>query len=150
MALACRDKLPCVPFPVERKYVEEAEAKLAVRFPAAFVARMMRSNGGEVHVAGETWWLFPFWDRTDRKRLSRTSNDVVRETNNAREMSWFPARGVAIASNGAGDHLLFLPATEEPSRLGPEVHCWRLHGGEIAVALEDPYELWERDRDEDS
>ena len=34
-----------MPFPVERAYLEEAGAKLVVRFPAAFVGRTLRTNG---------------------------------------------------------------------------------------------------------
>ena len=135
-----------MPFAVERRYVEETEAKLRVRFPAAFVARMLRMNGGTVSVAGESWQLFPFWDRSDRKRVARTSNDIARETMNAREMSWFPPGGVAIASNGAGDHLLFLPAADDPGTLAPAVYFWDMHGdGQPVAVLDHPFELWEPD-----
>jgi hypothetical protein len=104
---------------------------------------MLRSNGGSVDAAGESWELFPFWDQSDRKRLSRTCNDIVRETLSAREMGWFPPQAVAIASNGAGDHLLLLPSPADPSTLGPEIHVWRMDGGETVVVLDHPFELWQ-------
>lgn len=41
---------------------------------------MMAQNGGVIWGDGDEWNLHPIWDKSDKKRLKRTSNDVVRET----------------------------------------------------------------------
>ena len=87
-----------MPFPVDLKFVTEAERKLGVKFPASFVLRMVRSNGGEVATPPDSWVLFPFLDTSDRKRLKRTCNDIVLETRKAREWRGFPGKGVAIGA----------------------------------------------------
>ena len=40
-------------FPVDIRFINEAERKLGVKFPASFVVRMVRNNGGEVSTHGE-------------------------------------------------------------------------------------------------
>lgn len=74
-----------MPFPVDIKYVNEAERKLGVKFPPAFVVRMVKENGGEVVTPLDVWQLHPFLDSSDRKRLARTCNDIARETAQAKE-----------------------------------------------------------------
>ncbi len=61
-------------------------------------------------------------DDSDRKRLSRTANDIVRETEAAREWDEFPADVVAIAGDGSGDALVLLPGSDE-------IYIWS-HEGE--------------------
>jgi hypothetical protein len=39
-----------MPFPVEGRWITAAEAKLAVRFPASFVTKISKHNGGTVSV----------------------------------------------------------------------------------------------------
>jgi len=92
-----------MPFPVDIKYVTEAERKLGVEFPAAFVIRMVKNNGGELSTPTECWELYPFLDSSDRKRRKRTCNDIVLETRKARDWPDFPADVVAIGGNGTGD-----------------------------------------------
>ena len=98
-----------MPFPVERRFIEDTERELGVQFPDAFKKKMMLMNGSEVSVASEVWQLFPFWDKSDSKRLSRTCNHIGLETKNAKSSLSFPAEAIAIATNGAGDHLVFIP-----------------------------------------
>ena len=116
-----------MPFDVEQRFVEQTEVELGVKFPAAFVARMRASNGGEVVLVEEgdewVWFLYPFFDDLDRRRLRRTCNDIVRETRSAREWSGFPQDGVAIANDGSGNQLLFLPHGETRV-LRDEVFVW--------------------------
>jgi len=84
-----------MPFPVDRKYIEQMESKLAVTFPEAFHTGMAVLNGGEIDTGQEYWRLFPVFDTSDKKRLKRTSNDIVRETISAKDWTGFPEYAVA-------------------------------------------------------
>lgn len=130
-----------MPFPLPPTMLAEAQARLGVLFPPSFAARMQRDNGGEVVAAHEDWFLFPVADTTDRKRLARTANHVERETALARGWPGFPPGAVAIANNGGGDLLVFLPDAADPTRLAPAVHAWRHEGGEVELVAEGFEEL---------
>jgi hypothetical protein len=119
-----------MPFPVAEQFIAETERKLGASFPQAFRERMSRSNGGELSTADEVWQLYPFFDTSDRKRLSRTSNDIVRETASARQSFGFPAEAIAIGANGCGDHLVFLP-TPGSTVLQPQPFIWLHETGEL-------------------
>ena len=93
-----------MPFPVEEKYIQQTEEELQVLFPEAFKKRMMKENGGET--PDEEFQLFPFWDKSDRKRLSRTSNNISLETKNAKNWSGFPNNSIAIGVDGYGNLLI--------------------------------------------
>ncbi|MGE8540455.1 MAG: SMI1/KNR4 family protein, partial [Acinetobacter sp.] len=71
----------------------------------------------------ESWFLFPFQDTTDIKRIKRTMGHLVEEHKSTREIEDFPANSVAIAHNGAGDYLL-MRAADDP-QLGEEIYLWR-------------------------
>ena len=79
-----------MPFPVDSKWITETEAKLGVRFPASFVVAMTKMNGGAVDVGTDVFWLHPFMDKSDRKRIQRTSNSICRETASMREYGVLP------------------------------------------------------------
>ena len=130
-----------MPFPVDPKYVRDSEEKLSTTFPSMFKGKMLRDNGGSIDAAGDTWWLYPFFDAGDRKRTARTCNDIVRETRRMREWSNFPTGGVAIASNGTADQLVFLPGQESKDELGPAVYWWDHETGELQKVAEDFTEL---------
>jgi hypothetical protein len=106
-----------MPFPIDIKYVNETERKLGVKFPPAFVVRMVKSTGGEVSTPPDTWLLYPFLDTSDCKRLARTCNDIVRETAKAKEWPDYPTEAVAIGGNGCGDQLVLLPQPDAPPAL---------------------------------
>ena len=120
-----------MPFPVAEQFIAETERKLGVSFPTAFRTRMSRNNGGELLTDEDDWQLHPVFDTSDRKRLSRTSNDIVRETASAREWHGFPAEAVAIAANGSGDRLVLLPTTPGSTALQPQPFIWLHETGEI-------------------
>ncbi len=96
-----------MPFPLDIKFVRRAEAALGIAFPSGFIRRMLADNGGEqfVQLVGDTFQLFPFFDDSDKKRLKRTCNDIVRETGKARECAGFPPNAVAIGADGGGNYL---------------------------------------------
>jgi hypothetical protein len=128
-------------FPVDLEHVGRTEARLGVTFPPSFVERMLTENGGEVVIGEDAWSLNPFLDTSDKTRLKRTSNDIVVETESAREWPSFPQTAVAIASNGMGDHLVLLPDPEQPRQLQAAVFTWNHETGELDQVAEDFVEL---------
>lgn len=86
-----------MPWTVEPKYIDAAEAKLGATFPKSYRRHITSANGGTLSLLDDVWEVLPIWDTSTTKRASRTSNDVVRETLRLRELHWFPADGVAIA-----------------------------------------------------
>lgn len=129
-----------MPFPVDSVFIARAAEKLGIRLPLSYIAHMQRSNGGTVDAADQTWQLFPVYDDSDGKRIARTCNDIVRETKIARKWPGFPSNGVAIASNGAGDNLVFVP-NDSGERLAEVVHLWDHETGELTAVADDFGEL---------
>ena len=99
--------------------VAAAERELAVRLPTEYRQRLISVNGGELSTGGDDWVVFPVAESSQRAR-GRTQ-DIVAETRRARELDGFPSDAVAIASNTAGDLLVFLPAA---TGLDPQVQRW--------------------------
>lgn len=91
---------------------------------------MKIENGGEISTATDNWILFPFLNKLDKKTLSRTCNDIVLETNSAREWNLFPENAVAIGTNGCGDYLILKPDASGKKILDT-VFIWRHENGEI-------------------
>jgi len=120
-----------MPFPLDILCVRKAEARLGQELPSAYVASMLGENGGGVHAAGESWFLHPILDDTDKVRLKRTCNDIVYETNEARDWERFPQDGVSIAHDGAGNHLLLMPDPSQTTRLAEVVFRWDHETGEV-------------------
>ena len=120
-----------MPFPIDENYVSQTEEKLGVTFPQAFREKMMAENGGEVKTPADAWQLHPFFDASDKKRLKRTCNDIVRETCAAREWRGFPDGAVAIGSNGGGDLLILMPS-ENGQALQQTVFWWDHETGAVS------------------
>jgi hypothetical protein len=125
-----------MPFPVDISYINDAERKLGVRFPASFVVRMSKRNGGDLPAAIDVWQLHPFLDTSDRTRLKRTCNDIVTETKKARQRPSFPEHAVAIGANGGGDELILLPRPDANNVLGP-LYWWDHETGELKFICDD-------------
>ncbi|RCU50089.1 SMI1/KNR4 family protein [Corallincola holothuriorum] len=121
-------------FDLEEKYLAQFELQLGFKLPSSYRAAMAINNGGELVVGEEDWQLFPILDQSDRKRIARTCNHVLRETNEAREWHDFPDNAVAIASNGCGDLLIFLVANES---LSSEVYEWSHETRELTMVSKD-------------
>jgi hypothetical protein len=117
------------------RFVRQAEAKLGRSLPLGYVARLCRQNGGEARVGREAFSLFPVLDTSDRKRLARTCNDIVRETEWARRWPAFPPGALAIADNGGGDKLVLLPAPDAP-RFADAVYWWDHETGDLHLAAD--------------
>ncbi|HEO99416.1 MAG: SMI1/KNR4 family protein [Campylobacterales bacterium] len=129
-----------MPFPVDEKYIKETEEKLSVKFPTSFIDSMMKNNGGEISTDNDDWELYPFWDKSDKKRLARTCNDIVKETNNAKKWTNFPSNAIAIANNGCGDQMVFL---NENGTLRNTVYFWSHETGELLPIADDFLQLEE-------
>ena len=103
-----------MPFPGTEEMVGAAEARLGRRFPNALRDRLIMDNGGEVEAIGETWWLFPVWDPSNRKTMARTAGHVVRENETLRR-EWpdaLPPGYLVVADNGGGDYLAVAPGSD--------------------------------------
>ena len=120
-----------MPFPVDLKYIAETEQELGLIFPERFKTKMLKENGGELMTEDNDWELFPFFDKSDKKRISRTCNHIILETKQAKEWDNFPNDGIAIASNGCGDFLILLPEKEDRKTYGDEIYMWFHETGEI-------------------
>lgn len=112
-------------FPIDIKYIIETEQELGLTFPEQFKNKMLKENGGELMTEDDDWQLFPFFDKSDKKRISRTCNHIILETKYIRT-NWknFPDNGIAIASNDSGDCLVLLPTTENEKKLSDEIFMW--------------------------
>jgi hypothetical protein len=116
-------------FDLSEVWIAETETRLGARLPEDYRAAMMRRNGGGIVLDGEDWELYPIRDGSDRKRIARTANDILRETAACREWRGFPPAALAIAGNGDGDQLVFLRAGDG---CAPTVFRWLHETGELA------------------
>ena len=123
-----------MPFDLDERYVQAAEQALVVGFPTTYRLAMMRSNGGTVATESDDWELYSIADDSDRKRLARTLNGVVPETERARAWRGFPSAAVPLGGNGEGDQLVFLA---DGQGLGPEVFVLRHETCELVRVAED-------------
>lgn len=101
---------------------------------------MCRNNGGEVAVGTDYFDLYPILDSSDRKRLARTCNNIVRETAYANERARFPKGAVAIGDNGTGDKIVFLP-DQTDLRYADAVYWWDHETGELELVADAFEEL---------
>ncbi|KXZ72361.1 hypothetical protein AVENLUH5627_01085 [Acinetobacter venetianus] len=88
---------------------------------------MMIENGGNVFVEDDDWQIFPFFDQSNQKTKIRTCNHILHETKIAKQWTGFPLHAIAIARNGCGDYLIFLPQKHDPHTLSDLVYIW-FHG----------------------
>ncbi|RZK39765.1 MAG: SMI1/KNR4 family protein [Pedobacter sp.] len=129
-----------MPFPVELRYILQTESILQVEFPTLFKNKMQAENGGEIIAENEDWQLFPFFDKSDNKRISRTSNHIILETKEAKEWDNFPSNGIAVGSNGSGDLLVLLPS-DNGAKLKDQIYLWKHETGEIYEVAKSIEEL---------
>ncbi len=130
-----------MPFPVDIKYIIETEQELGLTFPDSFKSKMTQENGGQLMTEDDNWQLFPFLDKSDKKRMSRTCNHIVLESKQARLWDNFPDNGIAIASNGSGDILILLPSDNDNKKLKEEVYLWQHETGDIRQVAKTIVEL---------
>lgn len=133
-----------MPFPIERKYIEETEKELDLEFPESFKLKMEIENGGELATDEEDWFLIPFLNKADNKRISRTANHIIRETNEAKNCGNFPQNGIVIADNNSGDHLILLPEEGNSKKLKNEIYQWLHETGEVTEVAKDISEMLDK------
>lgn len=111
-------------FPITAAEIAKTESKTGFSFPLGLKSRLSMDNGGEIEVAGDSWQLIPFLDSSDRKRVARTCNDIVRETARMRDWQGFPTDALVVAQNGGGDYLIIRPNAEGSTELGETIYFW--------------------------
>ena len=119
-----------MPFPITVAEIAKTETKTGFTFPPGLKSRYSRNNGGEVEAGGDAWRLIPFIDTSDRKRLARTCNDIVRETTRMRSWRGFPLDAFVVAQNGGGDYLIIRPESEGSAQLAETIYFWDHETGE--------------------
>jgi len=128
-------------FPVDEEYINEAEQQLGLKFPLSFRDKLKIENGGEVETADDVWVIYPVFDKTDIKRIKRTTNNIIFETSESRGWGNFPPGGVAIGGNGSGDRLILLPKDKDSTQLSDKIYFWSHETGEVAEIAKDINEI---------
>src|SRR6266404_1018511 len=119
-----------MPFSTTIDCITRAESTLGILLPDGYREYLLGTNGGELSLGSEDWQIFPVCDDSDRKRASRSASHIVRETE------------FAVASNGEGDYLLFLPDAKDSSSLNPGVYRWDHELRKLVIVSEDFETLW--------
>lgn len=127
-----------MPFNLDASFILIAEQVLGAALPVSYKAAMQTSNGGELDALGDIWQLYPIADTSDRKRIARTANHIIKETGLALEWSAFPVHALAIANNGTGDQLVFL---REGDSYSEAVYHWCHETGVLDIVANDFAEL---------
>ena len=130
-------------FPIDEQYITETEKQLGLKFPLTFKEKMKIENGGGIETADDSWTIHPFFDKSDVKRIKRTTNNIILETKNSREWDNFPTTGIAIGDNGSGDKLILLPTENDPTQLSDKIYFWSHETGEITEIADHINELIE-------
>jgi len=130
-----------VAFPIEEKYIEIAENELGVKFPESFRRKMIKLNGGGVDVGGDHFEIHPFYDTSDKKRIKRTCNSIVKETNTARNHYRLPGNLIVIGNSGGGDVLVY--KVEDNGTVSNTVYWFDHETEELVLAASDFGDLHE-------
>jgi hypothetical protein len=123
-----------MPFDLSEQRLQETEAIIGATLPASYRTAMMAGNGGAVQAAGDDWALCPIHDASDRKRLARSTGDIVTETARCREWRGFPQDAVVIALNGSGDCMVF---RRDGGAFDPAPTVWRHESGATHRVADD-------------
>ena len=102
---------------------------------------MLTENGGELVIEQEIWSLKPFFDASDRIRIKRTSNDLVRETASAQSGGAFLRSASLSLPTAWVTTLSFFQIRAEQSVLQAVVFMWSHETGELDKVADDFSEL---------
>ena len=120
-----------MPFPIEEKYIINAEKELGADFPADYRVAMMKSNGMEIEIKEfGLWTFFPIFNTADKKLIKRTANHILHENKQAHQWPNFPSDGLAIASDDCGNFLIF---KRTANKIFDEIYDWDHETGETAL-----------------
>lgn len=128
-----------MPYPIDEKYIKETELELNVKFPNEFKARMIKINGGELITDEFEFEIYPFFDKSDKKKISRTCNHIGLETENARKWNGFPKNGIAIGSDGFGNLIILTHSGN--GILTDKVYFWNHETGKQSIIAKSINEL---------
>ncbi len=126
-------------FPVQEKYILNAETELDVTFPDSFRKRMMLNNGGVVEIDSDYFELYPFYDFSERKRVKRTCNSIVHETVNSRVNYGLSEKLIEIGHNGGGDVLVY--RIKSNRNVDSTIYILDHETGELEIVARDFAEL---------
>ena len=127
-----------MPFDLNVSFLEAAELEIGASLPPSFRSSILQENGGVIETDGDEWQRYPIADTSDRKRLSRTANHIIKETQSCRSWPSFPVSAWAIAGNGSGDQLVFL---QQGNSFEPSVYIWSHESGLLLKVADDFSEL---------
>ena len=113
-----------MPFTLDYKWIEQAEEKLNRKLPEVYKEEIQEENGGEADTYEEIWELYHICDNSDKKRFSRTWNDIIKHTEDLQDYEGFPEEALTIATNGAGDELILLPNKNNKSIYDDTIYVW--------------------------
>jgi SMI1 / KNR4 family (SUKH-1) len=130
-------KTQTMPFDLAESFLLAAERELGAYLPKSYRLAMLQENGGEIETDDDDWQQYPVADTSDRKRLSRSANHILKETESCRGWARFPENALAIAGNGAGDRLVLL---KQGDGFAPEVYAW-LHESEELIKVANDFSL---------
>ncbi|WP_198314567.1 SMI1/KNR4 family protein [Chitinibacter sp. GC72] len=125
------------PFNLDEKYIQAAELALGAALPESYRLAMQKENGGSIEVSGDVWQQYPIADTSERKRLVRSCNHIIKETAFYRDCGFFPDQAVAIAGNGCGDQLVFIRTDIEDNEFSSAVYIWSHESGELELVADD-------------
>lgn len=128
-----------MPYPIDEKYIKETELELNVKFPNEFKARMIKINGGELITDEFEFEIYPFFDKSDKKKISRTCNHIGLETENARKWNGFPKNTIAIGSDGFGNLIILTHSGN--GILTDKVYFWNHETGKQSIIAKSINEL---------
>ncbi len=117
-----------MPFSLSEEYLVQTEIELGARLPLDYREAMKADNGGEASTTDDEWEFYPIKDTSDRKRLSRTCNHIINETESCRGFGNFPEEALAIAGNGLGDQMVFI---KNSGQFLNTVYLWLHETGEL-------------------
>jgi SMI1 / KNR4 family (SUKH-1) len=123
-----------MPFPLASDYIQLVESALGASLPSSYKRAMRLSNGGEIVADDDVWNQYPIKDTSDKKRLARTCNHILAETQKLREWPSFPREAIAIAGNGSGDQLVFMKVEEA---YDDAIYAWSHETGELKEVASD-------------
>jgi cell wall assembly regulator SMI1 len=127
-----------VPFNLSEDQLEKTEMELGAKLPHEYREAMKLDNGGEASTEEDDWELYPIKDISDRKRLARTCNHILTETESCRGFGNFPENAIAIAGNGLGDQMVLL---QQGASIKPNVYLWQHETGELQELAESFNEI---------
>jgi hypothetical protein len=127
-----------MPFDLAESFIQDVENILGANLPETYRKSMRLENGGEIETNSDYWQQYPIADTSDRKRLSRSANHILKETENCKKWPRFPENGLAIAGNGSGDQLVLLKQGESFSSA---VYLWSHETGQLVEVANDFSEL---------